>query len=865
MLIKNKQTSGWQRAWGAFRRRPGQILGIAFLLWIGFVGGFLFHRAGIFYNYIKPFLANALEVVQHYPKGLMVEPPRLEINIKHKHYQKLAYKRYLGLINHVNQSTAQDYVPATIRYQNTDYPVKMRLKGVFGDHWKDEVKWSFRLKVRRGMTLLGMKNLSLVNPESRNMIYEWICLQLLRRQGIPSARYQFVEVSLNGKNLGVYGVEEHLGKRLIENNRFREGPIVYFSKDLLVSEWIRGGYHGKKEVGGPAAFTSSPVVGTQWDNIVPGTPMEVLYRKAVTLLEAFRRQELPVSQVFDLPKLAKYMALKVLFGASELDPNDARFYFNPITSRLEPIGIENHFSPRVGYWWLNEVRDRKAYFVNLFFRDPEFLEAYFRALEEVSQPAFLDTFFQAIQPELEHNLAILYREYPEFKFEKSVFYKNQAYIRRSLTPVKAFHAHVKAVQGNRLILQLGNIQPLPVEILGVNLKNLHFLPAPERTVLKPKRYWELIHYQEVAFPLPEGLVWADSLSRELKVQYRILGTSRVASEDVYPWPYEDVTLVEQDPLHQPPNFRKFPFLKIDDRAKEVIIPAGRWVLRRTLIIPAGYRVLAGPEVEIDLRNGASIISRSPLEWVGIEEAPIVVTSSDSSGRGVFVYGTPDTSQLRYVVFLNLSNPAAGGWALTGSVTFYQSPVMLDHCQIVGPRSEDGLNTVRTTVSMDNCLFSASQSDAFDADFCTIAINNSRFLACGNDGIDVSGSYLTINNLLVDGVGDKAVSVGEHSFGKARFVEIRNAEIAVASKDLSSLDIRRLTIRDSRVGFTGFQKKPEFGPGKIEARKVSLSNVEVPYLIETGSSLRVDGERIKPSRKNVKEILYGVEYGKSSHH
>ncbi len=865
MLIKKKDTGSWPRVWRAFRRRPFQILGIALLLWMGFVGGFLFHRAGIFYHYIKPFLLNAFQVVQHYPKGLLVEPPRLEINIKHKHYQKLAYKRYLGLIRHVNQSTAQDYVPATIHYQQTDYPVKIRLKGVFGDHWKDEVKWSFRLKVRRGMTLLGMKNFSLVNPESRNMIYEWICLQLLRRQGIPSVRYRFVEVSLNGKNLGVYGLEEHLGKRLIESNRFREGPIVYFSKDLLVSEWIRGGYHGKKEVGGPAAFTSSPIVGTQWDNIVPGTPMEVLYRKAVTLLEAFRRKELPVSQVFDLPKLAKYMALKVLFGASELDPNDARFYFNPLTSRLEPIGIENHFSPRVGYWWLNEVRDRKAYFVNLFFRDPEFLEAYFHALEEVSQPAFLDSFFQAIQPQLEENLAILYREYPEFRFDKSVFYKNQAYIRRCLEPVKAFHAHVKEVDGNRLVLQLGNIQPLPVEILGVNLKDLHFLKPARRVVLQPKRYWELIRYQEVAFPLPEGLVWADSLVRELQVEYRIPGTSRIAGEEVYPWPYEDGSLVSQDPLHQQPNFRSFSFLKIDDRTREIIIPAGHWILTRTLAIPEGYRVLAGPGVDIDLRNGASIISRSPLHWIGIEEAPVVIRSSDSTGQGVFVYNAPDTSNLRYVSFVNLSNPAAGGWALTGAVTFYQAPVVLEHCQVVGNRSEDGLNTVRSWVRMDNCLFSTTQSDAYDADFCTITINHSRFLACGNDGIDVSGSNLTISHVSVDGSGDKAISVGENSFGKARFVDVRNAEIAIASKDLSHLDIRQLSIRDCRVGFTGFQKKPEFGPGHIEARKVSLNNVEVPYLIETGSSLRVDGKQIKASRKNVKQILYGVEYGKSSHH
>ena len=38
---------------------------------------------------------------------------------------------------------------------------------------------------------------------------------------------------LNGKNLGIYALEEHFDKALIESNKFREGPILKFDESIL--------------------------------------------------------------------------------------------------------------------------------------------------------------------------------------------------------------------------------------------------------------------------------------------------------------------------------------------------------------------------------------------------------------------------------------------------------------------------------------------------------------------------------------------------------------------------------------------------------------------------------------------------------
>ena len=75
-----------------------------------------------------------------------------------------------------------------------------------------------------------MKIFSIQHPRTRNYIYEWIFHQALKREGILSLRYKFINVTLNGQDLGVYALEEHFDKRLIEYNKYENlKPQMSFS------------------------------------------------------------------------------------------------------------------------------------------------------------------------------------------------------------------------------------------------------------------------------------------------------------------------------------------------------------------------------------------------------------------------------------------------------------------------------------------------------------------------------------------------------------------------------------------------------------------------------------------------------------
>ena len=52
---------------------------------------------------------------------------------------------------------------------------------------------------------------------------EWFLHQFVAYSGLLALRYDFVQLYLNGDNLGIYALEEHFEKELIENNNRREG------------------------------------------------------------------------------------------------------------------------------------------------------------------------------------------------------------------------------------------------------------------------------------------------------------------------------------------------------------------------------------------------------------------------------------------------------------------------------------------------------------------------------------------------------------------------------------------------------------------------------------------------------------------
>jgi len=180
-------------------------------------------------------------------------------------------------------ATPNDYVPAKITFGDKTKNVKLRLKGDWVDHLSRD-KWSYRIKVQGDETIMGMKQFSLQHPKIRNYVYEWIWHKAIKREGIIALRYDFVNLIVNGKNKGIYALEEHFEKRLIENNQFREGPIVKFNENLLWLDRARQIPNMEPE----GAFYSSAIDTFQSRKTLKDEKLRNQFIEAVNLLEDFR-------------------------------------------------------------------------------------------------------------------------------------------------------------------------------------------------------------------------------------------------------------------------------------------------------------------------------------------------------------------------------------------------------------------------------------------------------------------------------------------------------------------------------------------------------------------------------------------------
>ena len=296
--------------------------------------------------------------------------------------------------------------------------------------------------------------------------------------------------------------------------------------------------------------------------------------------------------------------------------------------------------------------------------------------------------------------------------------------------------------------------------------------------------------------------------------------------------------------------------------KALVIKKGEYDLKRDLIVPRGHVLIIEAGTKIRLAESVKIISFSPVYFDGSEEQKIIIQGSERS-QGFAVINAKEKSMIKHTNFFKLSNPKDIDWSLSGAVTFYNSPISMSHVKIDTNYCEDALNIKNTDFSLDNLYIANSQSDAFDSDFSDGKLNNVIFENIGNDAVDTSGSRIEARDVEIRGVGDKGLSFGEASIAKITNVSIKDAEIGVAAKDTSLVNIEDLDLANINVGFTVFRKKPEYKGAKIEVSHLVHEKIKVMDLVEKKSELIVDGKEHSHAKGAVKEMLYGIMFGKKT--
>lgn len=364
-----------------------------------------------------------IKIPKNYLVGVFSNPEKISIDISFKDYQKLDYKRRVAIERGVLFSSSEDYVSAKIRYGNKELDARIRLKGDNIGHLKEN-KWSFRIKLKGEDRLFGMKTFSIQDPKTRNYLNEFVFHKSLKNEDIISLRYEFIEVVINGKNRGIYALEEHFDKELLGNNNRIEGLIVKFNEDVWWEEFDKIENKRSFDVSKyDYLFFDAPIDSFQNKKIIKNKKLSNQFEIAKNLLENFRLGKLKTHEVFDIDKLSKYFSIvTVTCSGHGSGWTNIRFYYNPITSKLEPIGFDAMSSKRNCQISEDFNPHSPKSFYKLLFSDKVFYEKYLQELERISQKSYWDDLLSELNLEIERNINILYRDYPYYNFSID-FYK----------------------------------------------------------------------------------------------------------------------------------------------------------------------------------------------------------------------------------------------------------------------------------------------------------------------------------------------------------------------------------------------------------------------------------------------------------
>ena len=120
----------------------------------------------------------------------------------------------------------------------------------------------------------------------------------------------------------------------------------------------------------------------------------------------------------------------------------------------------------------------------------------------------------------------------------------------------------------------------------------------------------------------------------------------------------------------------------------------------------------------------------------------------------------------------------------------------------------------------------------------------------------------MENSYVSGAKDKAISIGEASDFKGNNINVKNSNIGIVSKDLSISKIINSNFSDINDSvYMCYQKKGEYGPGKILALNNSVKFYKSLFKLDKLSKIIIDEDETTGGKLSI-EYLYGKIIQKS---
>jgi len=453
---------------------------------------------------LEAFLRPPLEPV---PSGTN-ELETLSVELDEEAARRLQSVRDLAMQRGMIVQDEEDVVPAVVRLGAKRIEAEVRIKGDWTDH-VDTNKWSLRVKLKKDK-LLGMSVFSVQHPKTRGMLWEWFIQAAARREGILAPRSTFVNVTLNGNDMGVYFLEEHFSKELLESQGRREGPIVLWDESTRWASLLQAHNVGTKDVELPVPRSAALVWGADRAPVRAfrekrSSSIESLSRSLYSGVEQMEKLQAmviasaglepqlnrlrarerihgeTVDALVDTVELARMHALCSLFQVHHaLVWHNLRFYHDPVLDRLAPILFDTDSQSPSGR---DPVLFDSTEIMREFGTSDAYYNGVFTELGRMCEPEYLEELFADLQDELRRYETALRAEFSiagKFSSEGMLerLRTQQVYLRRVIRPVDPinFHATYDLVEEQDVVSAKVEVQcwattRTPVVVEGFGFSN----------------------------------------------------------------------------------------------------------------------------------------------------------------------------------------------------------------------------------------------------------------------------------------------------------------------------------------------------------------------------------------------------------
>ena len=774
-----------------------------------------------------------------------------------------------------------EYVKGQLIYPDGLHQIKMRYRGDFAKHWAFGKK-SIRVKTRKDELFEGMRQFNLIVPKWPGQVNNYLSYRLAQILDLISPRCELVNVTMNGRNLGMHEFTEQLDEGTLR--RWNRMPGDLYSGELIGKSQIRGAKHRVFEQPG------------LWDKVAANNHYELTsYEPLDELLQLLTESpsedaQKRLSKLLDMDAWGRFGAFELLTQTHHFDEfHNWRLFWDPWALKFEPVvwdpagwAPEMRPVPRRGdETSLDLVHSRLHIWLH---RNGDFLTARNRALRDFYTTGKVERFVAEVDWGLaaaKEAISVDPNIRPTMDRIEQGMQLLRSFIDQCLRDVRLGHVET-----------LGNVSYVRPNAEGVMAFEVTGRQPVEEVVLRFQHPVQRVASAEIRIDRADSPVSFD-LSGDVRAQGNTLRIpARMFSQQrpyfrTKPWRVQRQQLMREIPGYYE---LAVDILQADNPLMDVLVERGGrlvraeevaklqktpldWLFRSNIQRPRREPLVWQGEVLIEgitripddviiergttirLAPDASLLFGGRVTAMGSAEEPIefVPADPDTGPFGTIAINGPHCSGSTFD-YCNIR----GGSGLKLPLEEYCSMFSIHNCKDVRIENcefddnsvfDDMIHAMYSEVIFDGVELRNALSDALDCDISEVTVRNSRFIGSGNDHLDLMTASAVVHDCEFLDAGDKGISIGEGS----SMIAVRNlfdsCNRGMEAKDGSVAHVVKSEIRNCNLAINAYRKNWRYNNGGTLTIQNSVfrDNVQMPTADSHSRILIVDCESDKPIR------------------